>query len=166
MKLKRSALAPAPKLAPRSAQASPNWFSSRPWAYGPWPLGSPRTPLAICEAITEAKPAWFTGSRRLPASRSICTSTMGMAWLCTRYTRAPLACVQCCIGKAACTTPAVSKMATTPACRSVWPMARAENWIVGMAGKTFIVRLFNDARRRLVCVWLVRTRAVDARSRP
>ncbi|UUZ70619.1 hypothetical protein LP416_20330 [Polaromonas sp. P2-4] len=48
-----------------------------------------------------AKPAWLGGSRRLPASKSICTSTMAMAGLSTRKTWAPLAWVQCWIGMAA-----------------------------------------------------------------
>ena len=49
-------------------------------------------------AVTLANPALSVGSRRLPASKSICTSTIGMPGLCTRYTCAPEACVHCSIG--------------------------------------------------------------------
>ena len=87
----------APKLAPRSAQASPRSFSSMAAS-----LAAPAaTPLALISAAAAARPAWGAGSRREPASKSICTSTMGMAGLCTSQTRAPLASVQCCIGSSA-----------------------------------------------------------------
>ena len=46
-------------------------------------------------AVARAKPIWVMGSRRLPASTSTDTSSMGMARLLTRYTRAPLLWVHC-----------------------------------------------------------------------
>ena len=95
-KLIRSALALASNDAPKSAQASPSAFSS---SAGKPPTA--RTPLVAKPAVTLASPAWATGSRRLPASTSICTSRMGMDGLSTRYTCAPLGCVQCWIGSAA-----------------------------------------------------------------
>src|SRR5688572_3589397 len=92
----RSEPALAPKPAPRSAQASPSWFSSK--------AGSPlraSMPLEIMPAVTLTSPALSAGSRRPPASNSIRTSTMGIEGLSTRYTLAPLGCVHCWMGIAA-----------------------------------------------------------------
>ena len=113
VKLMRSMPAPTPNIAPRSAQASPSAFwssagsqgavvratgaagatgaaalTARPAsgagaaAAGAQPLA--RTPFSTMPAVTLARPACSGGSRRLPASKSICTSTIGSAWVLTR----------------------------------------------------------------------------------
>jgi hypothetical protein len=46
---------------------------------------------------------------------SICTSTMGMAWLSTKNTRAPLGWVQCWMGKDACAQPTAPQQASSKA---------------------------------------------------
>ena len=89
----------ASKLAPRSAQASPSAFSSSAVA-APSPAMA-RTPLEAIEATALARPACPAGSRRLPASKSSCTSTMGMTGLSTSQTWAPLGSVQCWMGSSA-----------------------------------------------------------------
>ena len=63
--------------------------------------GLAREGVLAWPAVMLASPACAAGSRRPPASKSICTSTMGMEGLSTRNTWAPLGCVQCWIGRAA-----------------------------------------------------------------
>ncbi|MPM28107.1 hypothetical protein SDC9_74626 [bioreactor metagenome] len=91
----RSAL--ASKLAPKSAQASPRPFSSSA-ASLPAPA---RTPLDVMVAAALASPICCAGSRRAPASKSTCTSTIGMPGLSTSHTRAPFDSVQCWMGSSA-----------------------------------------------------------------
>jgi hypothetical protein len=50
----------------------------------------PARPWTPSSATALARPACPAGSRRLPASKSICTSTMGMTGLSTSQTWAPL----------------------------------------------------------------------------
>jgi hypothetical protein len=66
------------------------------------------------QAVRLASPAFSAGSRRPPASKSSCTSTIGSAGLSTSHTCAPLACFQCWMGSAACALPMVRK-AVVPA---------------------------------------------------
>ena len=94
--LRRSLLALAAKRAPKSAQASPRRFSSS----ASW-RPSARTPLVSMSAVASARPALAAGSRRLPASKSICTSSMGMEGLAANQTCAPLGRVKCSMGAAA-----------------------------------------------------------------
>src|SRR4051812_48636069 len=95
-KLMRSLLASPPKPAPRSAQASPSWFSS---SAGSFPEA--RMPLLVRLADTLARPALPAGSRRLPPSMSTCTSTIGIERLSTKNTCAPLGCRHVWMGSAA-----------------------------------------------------------------
>jgi len=68
------------KLAPRSAQASPRAF----WSSAGSPFLPARTPFSTMVAVTLARPACAAGSRRLPASKSSCASTIGSALVDTR----------------------------------------------------------------------------------
>src|SRR6185369_8087888 len=79
-------------------------------------------PLEDMPAVTCASPALSDGSRRLPASKSIWTSTIGMLGLSTRKTPAPLAWVQCWIGMAAIAWPPHSSSAAAALASAVRKM--------------------------------------------
>src|SRR5436305_14709170 len=65
-------------------------------------------------AVARARPGLSAGSLRAPASKSICTSTIGMDGLSTKYTFAPLDCVQCWMGSAAFALRPIDKSAADP----------------------------------------------------
>ena len=77
-------------------------------------------PLDVMLAVTLARPDLAAGSRRAPASKSTCTSTIGMPWLSTRKTLAPLARLHCWIGMAAMAAceEAMARASAARACRT------------------------------------------------
>ena len=91
----RSALTPPPRCAATSAIASEILASDMAGSTllsGKVALAIPRASIPL---VSDARPALFAGSRRLPASKSRFTSSMGMVWFSTKYTRAPLSSTQC-----------------------------------------------------------------------